>query len=62
MTPNTLKILELCIETGLQLGWTRAHKHTDTPNNTDVLYQQFDCIMTEIYDYFDFTPSERPTP
>jgi hypothetical protein len=32
MKPDAYKLLMQCIETGIELGWRRAHKHNDTPD------------------------------
>ena len=33
MRPKIRTILEKCIETGIRLGHTRAHKHSDKPED-----------------------------
>jgi hypothetical protein len=44
----------MCIENGIQLGISRAHKHTETPS-VEELHQQIEAsIMTEIHEWFDF--------
>lgn len=54
MTPKTLPLLEQCIETGIALGWSRAHKHTDTPTEQSIKQQMMDAIMLELHTWFDF--------
>lgn len=53
MKPKTSVVLEHCIETGLRLGYTRAFKHTDNPDEYTIIGKQHDAIMEEIYQWFD---------
>lgn len=57
MQPNTLKLLEQCVETGLKLGWNRAYKHGGNPPQEYVQEQQFDAILNEIHEWFNFPDS-----
>ena len=54
MKVDEYKVLVMCVENGVQLGWNRAHKHSDTPED----YYIRDCIeeavMHEIFEYFNF--------
>lgn len=54
MKVDQYKVLVMCVENGVQLGWNRAHKHSDTPED----YYIRDCIeeavMHEIFEYFNF--------
>lgn len=54
MRPNTRKILEECIENGVVLGYSRAHKHTDHPEKYDIQQNIEDAIWLEIDERFDF--------
>lgn len=54
MTPKTLPVLEQCIETGISLGWSRAHKHTDTPTEQTVKEHIANAIWQELHDRFEF--------
>ena len=58
MKPNTRKILEECIETGLLAGWERAHKHTDDPDDHHILTTLEQYVWIEIYERFDFGDPE----
>jgi hypothetical protein len=44
----------MCIENGLRLGYTRAFKHSDNPDESIIIGKQFDAIRDEIYEWFDF--------
>ena len=54
MKPKLLPLLERCIEDGLELGYNRAHKHLDNPTQHQIIEKQFDAIMTQIFEAFDF--------
>jgi hypothetical protein len=36
------------------LGWNRAHKHTDQPEDHDIREQIERAVMNEICEWFDF--------
>jgi hypothetical protein len=52
------QILEECIASGVAYGYERAHKHTDTPNETHIQGCIVDAIWLEIDERFEF--EERP--
>lgn len=54
MKPKLLPLLERCIEDGLELGYNRAHKHVDTPTQQQIVNNQYDAIMNQIFEAFDF--------
>lgn len=54
MKPKLINVLELCIENGLKLGYNRAFKHDDNPSEENIQSKQFQAIMEEIYEWFDF--------
>lgn len=54
MQPKTLKLLEQCIETGLRLGYNRAHKHCETPTQVYLEHEQLTAILNEIDEWFEF--------
>ena len=51
--PKLMPLLEQCIENGLQLGWNRAHKHTDNPKEDIIFIKQSEAIFEELYEWFD---------
>ena len=51
---NTYAVLEECIEIGINGGWNKAHKHTDTPNEEHIKEQILRYIMIEISEKFKF--------
>lgn len=54
LRPKTYPMLCQCVETGLQLGWNRAHKHTENPTEQQILNEMENAIMNEICEWFDF--------
>jgi len=54
MKPKIRKILEDCIHSGICLGHTRAHKHSDKPSDEHILQTIEDAIWLEIDETFDF--------
>ncbi len=53
MTPKFVPVLEMCIENGLAYGYRRAFKHHDNPTEEEMTEQIRQCIMHEIYEWFD---------
>ena len=54
MKANMHKILEHCIDTGLELGWRRAHKHTDTPSAELLKNSIEQALWDELYEWVVF--------
>lgn len=54
MKVNTHKILEHCVDVGIELGWRRAHKHTDTPSAELLKNSIEQAIWDELYEWIDF--------
>lgn len=54
MKPKVLALLERCIDDGAAEGYRRAHKHITDPDEDALLGQITSCIMSQIFDYFDF--------
>jgi hypothetical protein len=53
MKPKTHLVLEMCIKSGIDWGWSRAHKHTDNPNENLIKQEIENAIELEIYEWFD---------
>lgn len=46
-------VIEMCIKDGINYGWMRAHKHTDTPSE-DLIKQEIEnAISDAVYEWFD---------
>ena len=53
MKPKPHPVLEMCIKNGIDYGWMRAHKHTDTPPE-DLIKQEIEVrIWEQIDEWFD---------
>ena len=48
------QVIEDCIESGLNMGWNRAHKHEDSPAQDTITSKQLDAIMELLYEKIDF--------
>lgn len=58
MRPRTRIILEQAIEEGVRRGYTRAHKHVETPTEGAIIEHIEDSVMSAIYEYFIFDEEE----
>jgi|SanBayMetagenome_1026888.scaffolds.fasta_scaffold30160_2 hypothetical protein len=54
MKVDEYKVLVMCIENGVQVGWNRAHKHSDTPEPHYVQSCIDEAVLHEIFEYFNF--------
>jgi hypothetical protein len=43
----------------VQLGFNRAHKHTDTPSDDELQNKIIDSVMMEICEWFSFNEDEQ---
>ena len=59
MKPNLRRILGLCLSEGISYGFTRAHKHTDTPDRSVIETSIYDAVMLQIDEFFDFEETEK---
>ena len=58
MKAKTRRLIEDAIERGIQRGYYRAFKHTDSPTQDSIFADISDCIMFEIDEYFTFEEGE----
>ena len=58
MKAKTRRLIEDAIERGIQRGYWRAFKHTDSPDQESIFTNISDCIMFEIDEYFTFDEGE----
>ena len=47
-------VLTDCVERGVDMGMSRAYKHSDTPTLDYIKRQIEDAVLVEICEYFDF--------
>jgi len=61
MKPKAHLVLEMCIKNGIDWGWNRAHKHTDTPNENLIKQEIETAIEHEFYEWFDMGDNYEQT-
>lgn len=54
MRAKEYALLEMAVRTGIEYGYTRAHKHTDAPSETAVIDSIQMAVMNDINDWFFF--------
>jgi hypothetical protein len=54
MTPNSTKVIMMCVEKGIQMGWARAYKHEDTPAPERIQDCVYEAVLYEIFEWFEF--------
>ena len=59
MKPDTYKLIEMCVESGVAYGLTRAYKHNDTPTPEQIQEKIRDAVMVEICEWFKFDPVDE---
>ena len=59
MRVRAYDVLRRSIEEGVEYGWRRAHKHTDTPDAEAIKDQLVTAILNEVAEYFDFDDEVR---
>lgn len=58
MKPRMYNILSECIESGTEIGYRRAFKHTDSPTEDTIIESTHREIMNKICNYFTFGEDE----
>lgn len=59
MRVRAYDVLRRAIEEGVEYGWRRAHKHTDTPDSETIKDQIVTGILNEVSEYFAFDDEVR---
>jgi hypothetical protein len=59
MKANEYKLIEQCIESGVNYGWNRAHKHVDYPTPEEIKDQISFYVLQEICEWFHFTNNNK---
>ncbi len=54
MKAKEYNLIVQCVETGVMLGWNRAHKHTDEPEDHHIREQIERAVLNQICEGFDF--------
>lgn len=52
MKPKTPLVLEMCIKNGIDFGWNRAHKYTDTPSENLLKQELENEVWNQICEWF----------
>ena len=60
MTPKIFPLLEMCIDNGVRLGYSRAFKHNDTPTEVAIKENIFRAIIEELDQWFDMHENNKP--
>ena len=54
MKPRYYKLLEKCIENGVDEGLARAYKYTEEPDRQRIEQEIYHAITNEIHEWFEF--------
>lgn len=54
MKAKEYNLIVQCVENGIQYGWNRAHKHTDTPAPEQIRDAIETAVLNEICEWFEF--------
>lgn len=54
MKPDTYRILSMAVRDGAAIGYRRAHKHNDDPDEDRVIDAIENAIMMQICEWFKF--------
>lgn len=54
MRPKIIALIEMCLEAGIRRGYSRAYKYNESPTEEDIVSSIHDCVMHELYEWFDF--------
>ena len=59
MKPDTYKLIEMCVESGVARGIHRAYKHNDKPTAEQIEEKVMQAVMHEICEWFKFDPVDK---
>ena len=59
MKANDYKVIEMCVELGVDIGWNRAHKHDDKPGEEYIKSCICDAVEFQIAEYYHFNEIEE---
>ena len=54
MKAKEYNLLVRCIEDGVSLGYNRAYKHDDVPDEEYIKQQIIDAVLNEVCEWFNF--------
>ena len=61
MTPKFIPVLEMCIDNGVGLGYSRAFKHNDNPTEDSIKENITRAILEELDQWFDMDENNEPS-
>jgi len=59
MKAKEYNLITQCVETGVMLGWNRAHKHDATPDPEAIRDAIELAVLNEICEWFDFEEENK---
>jgi len=59
LIPKTYPLLVKAVEDGTTYGYRRAHKHTDSPTDSEIITAIQDAIMYEIAEAFELVDQKN---
>ena len=59
MKVKTYSVIDRAVAEGVNYGWNRAHKHTNSPSADEIKQQMMMAVMQEICEWFDFDEPEQ---
>jgi len=59
MKPKFLPVMDMCIDSGVRIGLTRAYKHNDNPSEDQIAASISKEIINQFYEWFDFEEFEE---
>ena len=54
MKAKEYNVVEMAVRTGVEYGYNRAHKHTDSPSENDIKEAIIKAVMDDICEWFIF--------
>lgn len=54
MTPREYKVLEMAVQDGVAIGYRRAFKHNDNPDEDAIIDRIQQEVMNQICEWFKF--------
>lgn len=54
MTPREYKVLEMAVQDGVAIGYRRAFKHNDNPDEDAIIDKIQQEVMNQICEWFKF--------
>ena len=54
MKAKEYNLIAQCVETGVMLGWNRAHKYDEIPDPEAIRNAIEQAVLNEICEWFDF--------